>query len=132
MKNEPTDLDKLAWEWENAKKEEVAANEKRREIEAKIIELTGLKKEGSQTHRSSYYSVVVEGKVTRKLDQKAWERLSPEIPSELSPVVMKPDLSVSKLRALADKAPDVYNKMLLAIESKPGKPYVKVTRAEGI
>lgn len=124
-----TELDKLAFEWEKAKEQENLGNEWRRRVEEQIITLVGVLDEGGETHDTDYYKIRVEGKLTRKLDEKVWEEVvKAKIPLTISPVRYKPELSITALKQLREENPAVYAAMLEAIETKPAKTYIKIER----
>jgi len=121
-----TDLPHLAQLWREAKRAEEEARKERVAIEQQIINVTGCKEEGSQTHDAGDWKVRVTGKINRTLDQAAWESIAPSIPEDLRPVEYAPKLDTKGLRYLESNHPDVYRRMAEAIVAKPGKPSVEV------
>ena len=126
MSTESPTLESLASDWREAKRKEEAARDERVEIEERIVELTGHKEEGSETHKAGEYKVTVTGKLTRKLDAEAWAQIEARIPEELRPVSYVPKLETKGLRYLEEKEPDVYRMVAQAIETKPAKTAVQV------
>ena len=124
--NTPDELEILAECWQAAKTAEADAREQRVAIEEKIIALTGVKEEGSQTHKVGARKVKVTGKLTRKLLPDEWERVAKTIPEALHPVQYKPSLDLKGLRYLEANEPDAYALVAQAIETKPAKPAVEV------
>lgn len=114
----------LCNEWLQAKKEEAAANKRRVAIEDQIVEQTGKRDEGSQTHDLGAFKVTVTGKVTRKMDWKAWESVKEKIAPPLHPVKMEPKLDEKGVKWLHDHEPEIY--ALLPLEVKPAKTAVDV------
>jgi hypothetical protein len=114
----------LCNDWLQAKKDEASANKRRVEIEALIVEQTGKRDEGSQTHDLGEFKVTVTGKVTRKMDWKAWETVKGKIAPALHPVKLKPELDEKGVKWLHDNEPEIY--ALLPIEVKPAKTAVEV------
>lgn len=114
----------LCNEWLQAKKEEAAANKRRVAIEDQIVEQTGKRDEGSQTHDLGAFKVTVTGKVTRKMDWKAWESVKEKIAPPLHPVKTKLELDEKGVKWLHDNEPEIY--ALLPLEVKPAKTAVEV------
>ena len=119
-------LENLADEWRNAKRDEEEARQSRIAIEQQIINVTGCKEEGSETHRAGDRKVRVTGKLNRTLDQAAWESIAPTIPEAMRPVEYAPKLDTKGLRYLENNEPEVYKRVCEAIVTKPGKPAVEV------
>jgi hypothetical protein len=119
-------LESLAEQWREAKRAEDEARDRRVEIESRIIEQTGVKEEGSQTHSAGDWKIKVTGKLNRKLDADAWADVEPSIPEDLRPVSYTPKLETKGLRYLEANEPDVYRMVARAIETKPDKPAVEV------
>lgn len=122
----PQSLEILAECWQAAKTAEAEARDQRLAIEEQIIALTGMKEEGSQTHKAGARKVKVTGKLTRKLLPEEWERIAKTIPEALHPVQYKPSLDLKGLRYLENNEPETYSLVCQAIETKPAKPAVEV------
>lgn len=121
-----TDLNHLASLWREAKRDEEESRNARVAIEQQIINVTGCKEEGSQTHDAGEWRITVTGKINRTLDRAAWESIAPHIPEGLRPVEYQPKLDTKGLRYLQSNEPDVYRRVAEAIVAKPGKPSVEV------
>jgi hypothetical protein len=119
-----TTLETLAADWVAAKDKERAATAARVEIEDKIVELAGKKDEGSKTHEAGQFKVTITGKISRKMDWEKWAEVKAQIPTELHPVKMKPELDERGVKWLKDNRPDLYER--LPIEVKPAKTAVEV------
>lgn len=117
-------LEQLCADWLAAKADEAAANKRRLDIESKIVAITGKRDEGSSTHEAPGFKLSVTGKVSRKMDWAKWDQIKPQIPQELQPVKMKPELDETGVRWLKQHRPDLYD--LLPIEVKPAKTAVEV------
>ena len=126
QQTQPTDLEHLASLWREAKRDEEEARQSRIAIEQQIINVTGCKEEGSQTHAAGDWKITVTGKMNRTLDRAAWESIAPHIPADLRPVEYAPKLDTKGLRYLQEKNPDVYRRVCEAVVAKPGKPAVQV------
>lgn len=118
------ELNNLSAQWIAAKAEEKAANAKRIEIEDKIVALTGKRDEGSKTHDIGDYKIVVTGKLSYKMDWKAWDQVKTEIPAELHPVKMKPEVDAKGIAWLRENKPELY--ALVPVEIKPAKTGVEI------
>jgi hypothetical protein len=121
-------IEDLCNQWLEAKKAEAVANKRRVELENQIVELTGKRDEGSQTHSFTGFKVTVTGKVTRKMDWKAWESVKAQIDPQIHPVKYKPELDEKGVKWLQENKPDVY--ALLPMEVKPAKTSVEVKVVE--
>lgn len=119
-------LEQLAAQWRKSKSAEDDARKTRIAIEEQIMQLTGCKEEGSQTHDAGDWKVRVTGKLTRKLDADAWAKIEPRIPESLRPVQYRPVLDTKGLRYLQNNEPDVYRLVAQAIETKPAKAAIEV------
>ena len=117
-------LKELAAAWLAAKKEEGAANRRRIEIEERIVALTGKKDEGAQAHEADGFNVTVTGKVTRKMDWAAWEKVKGRIPANLRPVKTKPELDEKGVKYLQANEPKIY--AMLPITVTPAKTAIDV------
>lgn len=117
-------LKELAAAWLAAKKEEDAANRRRIEIEDQIVALTGKKDEGARTHRTDGFKVTVTGKVTRKMDWAAWEKVKGRIQANLRPIKTKEELDEKGVKYLQANEPEIY--ALLPITVTPAKTAIDV------
>ena len=116
----------LAKDWREAKTAENTSRDFRLETEGKIIDLVGMKAEGSQTHDAGTYKVTVTSSMTRKLDEKKWKDIEDSIPEDLRPVNYKPSIDLKGIRYLQENYPETYAIVTKALTVKPAKPSVKV------
>ena len=121
----PQPVDLLGFELAKAKKLEASAREKRVQIEQQLIEAIGAKEEGATTQAGNYFKVTTTGKLTRKLDVKAFNAIAAQL-GEHAPVKTTVSLDVRKLKTLAVDEPVMFNMMLDVIETKPAKTAVTV------
>lgn len=121
-----TPLETLAEQWRAAKADEEAARKQRVQIEENIIHQTGVREEGSITVEAGAWKIRITGKLNRKLDPQAWERIRDSIPEALRPVIYAPQLELAGLRYLENNEPDIYRIVARAIETKPAKPAVEI------
>lgn len=131
LKNpKPVTLESLAEAWLRIKEDEKAIVLRRYAIEALITERTGVKDEGSETHKHGDFKLVVEGSITRKIDKDVlttiWDELPEAVRDRLFPT--EPKLDLKEMRYLQANEPDIYALAAKAIVAKPGKPGVKVER----
>ena len=121
----PQPVDLLGFELAKAKKLEASAREKRVQIEQQLIEAIGAKEEGATTQAGNFFKVTTTGKLTRKLDVKAFNQIAAQL-GEHAPVKTIGSLDVRKLKKLAVDEPVMFNMMLYVIETKPSKTAVTV------
>ena len=121
----PQPVDVLGFELAKAKELEASAREKRVQIEQKLIEAIGAKEEGATTQSGNFFKVTTTGKLTRKLDVQAFNRIAAQL-GEHAPVKTTVSLDVRKLKKLAVDEPAMFNMMLDVIETKPAKTAVTV------
>ena len=126
MENGVTELDKLCHAHQQAAEEEKKAKARRLEIEGLIVAISPVKEEGSSITKTRYYKCTCTGKLTRKLDQEAWENIRDDIPLELQPVKTKVDIDLPKLRAIENANPELFKLVCNAIATKPAKTSIKV------
>ena len=125
-RKKPQPVDLLAFELAKAKQREVDAREARVKIEEDIIEAIGAKEEGATSQAGNFFKVTTTGKLTRKLDVKAFNQIAGQL-GERAPVKTTVSLDVRKLKTLAVDAPALYQLMCqTCIETKPAKPSVAV------
>lgn len=118
----------LAQQWLDAKRREREANADRIKIEEQIVSALGKRDEGAQSHKIDGFKITVTGKVTRKMDWDKWELVKDQIPEQLRPVKLKPELDDKGVKYLQANEPEVYR--LLPITVTPAKTGVEIT-AEG-
>jgi len=117
-------------EWLNAKSDEKKANQRRLELEQELIEMLGMKCEGSKTHNLEGFKVTIKGSMNRKLDKDAYLGLASRIPADRNPVrvVEKFELDDAGCRWLTENDPTVWGILAAAITTTPAKPSVTVVR----
>ena len=115
--------------WLEAKQMEASWRDTRILMENSILEITGSKPEGSETHSAGEFKVTVTGKMTRTLDADLWESVKDSIPEDLRPVTYKPSLDLKGLRYLQENKPEIYAIAAKAIETKPAKTAIAIKEA---
>lgn len=98
------------------------------ECQAALIEIVGIKDEGSQSFHTDRYLVGTTQGITRTLDRTEVLKLADRLPEDTYKNVFtwKPALDLANYRALKDMAPNLASMVDEAITSKPSKPAVKV------
>jgi hypothetical protein len=97
--------------------------------EKDLIAIVGHKEEGSFTTQiDDLFKVTTTGKVTRKLIPESLEKIRKDIPAPLLERLIRTEerLNVRELKFIQNNEPEFYRFLSPAIESKPGKPGVKV------
>lgn len=119
---EPTKIDIAAYALQQAKQSEDEAREARIAAEQHLIDLVGLKEEGTTTVKTDFYKVSTTGKLTRAVDPKS--PMSNEVWKMISRV--KSELDVKALKALATSNPAAYQEACKGLITKPAKASAKV------
>lgn len=107
-----------------AKAIERKANADRVAAEEALIAALGKRDEGAQTHNIEGYKITITGKVSRRMDWKAWEEVQQFIPLALHPVKMKPELDEKGVKYLQANEPEIYK--LLPLTVTPAKTAVDI------
>lgn len=123
-------VDEAAWALLEAKRLEDEARQHRLDCEEAIIALVGLAAEGTQTARTDYFKVSTVANLTRTLTKDGENIIEKEGTAIMDQIIRyKPEVSVSGLKQLATRNPDVYQRVIKGIITKPAKPSVKVEMA---
>lgn len=122
----------LAAEWMLRKREEEAAVRRRRELEDKLVQITGfdLSHEGTVTEQDDQYVIRMTGRIDRKVDSDKVQELAAEagLSEHLSSLFRwKPEINMAAWKA-AD--PEITRALSGAITAKPGRPSFKITIEE--
>lgn len=115
--------------WIEATQMEASWRKTRLLMEGAILDITGSKPEGSETHAAGDFKVTVTGKMTRTLDADLWESVKDSIPEDLRPVTYNPSLDLKGLRYLQNNEPEIYAIAAKAIEMKPAKTAIAIKEA---
>lgn len=116
-------------QWLQAKADEKAATDKRREIEDQLIAQMGIREtdEGVKTLKDAGYVVKATCRMTRKIDSDLLQELANAhgLEAHLSTLFRwKPDLSMT---AWKQASADVTGPLLPAITTTPGRPSFSIT-----
>jgi hypothetical protein len=129
--SQPAPIDLAAWQLMTAKQDLEKARQHLIECEQAVIELVGLKPEGTQVQKTPYFKVSTVQSLTRSLTPDGEALIEAEgIPIFDQIVRYRPEVSVTGLKSLATSNPAVYARVIKAIITKPGKPSVKVELLE--
>lgn len=120
-------LDQAVFAFWQAKQAEDQARAHRIECENRIIELVGLKDEGTQSVKTAMYKVSTTQSLTRTLVENYGEVLDALDPEVFNAIIKhKPQLDVTAFKQLAASNPEAYRVACRAVISKQGKPQVKL------
>jgi len=123
-------IDQLAQAWREAKYDEEQANAERLEVEAKIVELMGLREgdEGTLSNKTEFFKVTATGKLNRTLDKENLEAALSALPEFYRKRVIKwePKLDIREFRKMGEEEPEAYKSFAPIVVTKPAKAAVKV------
>ena len=126
QQDEVTVLDKLSQDLREQDDIRARAVKNCADIRAAIAQLIKTPMEGTAQTVTKFFKVTTTGKLTRKLDLKAWNKIKDSVPEDLQPVKVKVEIDLKKLRALEQANPEVFKQVSRAIETKEGNTGVKV------
>jgi hypothetical protein len=119
--------EQLAQELIDAKAAEARANKQRVAIEEQIVQLFGVRAEGSQTHElANGLKVVITGKQSYKADLELLMRLCNVLPANLRPLKTETKLDETGAKFLRANDPEVWALLSPAITVKPAKTAVEI------
>jgi hypothetical protein len=120
--------EELAQHWLQAKRDEIAANNRRIDIEQQILALFPPKEEGSSsTALANGMKLKTTGKLTYKADLDKLLALTAGWPEK--PVKTKVEADESLLKAIRTDRPDLWRQIAPAITVKPAKTYIVIEEA---
>ena len=120
--------EELAQHWLQAKRDELAANNRRIDIEQQILALFPPKEEGSSsTALANGMKLKTTGKLTYKADLDKLLALTAGWPEK--PVKTKVEADESLLKAIRTDRPDLWRQIAPAITVKPAKTYIVIEEA---
>lgn len=125
-------LQALATFWLAAKGEELAANQRRLDIEDQIVQAIKPNKDGKSTFKlDGGLKICITLKTNFKADDMvAIEGLTAWWTEDLQPVRIKKELNETRLKDLRAYRPDLWQKLAKHITSKAAKPYVQIESGE--
>lgn len=128
-RKQPTDIDIAALTVEKTKRALDAAKINHNDAMEKLIDLTGVKEEGSKTEKWNYFKTTTKAVINRNIDADMLDELSEakKIPTGLLSrlIKWKPELILSEYRKLEKKELRIVAKF---VTEKPGKSTVTVER----
>ena len=130
--SQPTEIDQAAFTLQEAKNRLEIVKQEVLNAELHIIDLTGVKDEGTTSQSGTYFKIKTVGKVTRRIDFDALDLLKQHLPQAIIGEVFKdkPTIDIKALRHLELNEPDYYNEISRAVIAKPAKIAVLVELIE--
>ena len=128
----PTEIDQAAFTLQEAKNRMELVKQEVLNAELHIIELAGVKDEGTTSESGKYFKIKTVGKVTRRIDFDALDLLKQKMPEAILSKVFsyKPTIDVKALRQIELNEPEYYNEISRAVIAKPAKVAVTVELVE--
>ncbi len=125
-------IEELAQKWMEAKANEAAAIDERRQIEDALKAALKVSDslEGVDNHNLGEYKIKVTGRIDRKVDGDKLQELAAEagLSEHLSSLFRwKPELSLTAWKAAA---PNITGPLAGAITAKPGRPSFQISKVE--
>lgn len=126
------ELDKLLGDLYQAKQKEQEFRDFRIDIENKIINLIGIREEGSQTTKAIHFKTRITSKLSRKVDWEKYDLVinKTALPSNELPVKISRSLDLKKLKVIESKYPESYRDISDCITIAPLKPQVTCEQIE--
>lgn len=121
------DIDRLAKLWQQAKKREDEARDDRVKIEEDILKAHPAREEGSETFETpAGAKVTLVGKITYKADVDKLISLAGNWPEDVRPIKTKVEADETRLKAIRQHRPDLWQAIAPAIATKPAKTGVSI------
>jgi hypothetical protein len=96
-------------------------------IEEKIIDMVGIKEEGSSTTKlESGLKITVTGKITYSADMALLAQLCQALPENLHPIKTKVELDTTGAKYIRNNEPEAWKILSGAITIKPAKASVEI------
>jgi hypothetical protein len=121
-----SNVETLCAEWLEAKRAETAASERRVKIEGEIAQAFEVPDEGTKTHKTENYKVMLGQPLYRKIDADQWDRVKSLVSADLHPVKIKVEADATGCKYLAKNEPEIWKSIASAFTTTPGKVSVKV------
>ena len=127
-----TDAAFLAAQWEEAKMEEKAATDRRRDIEDQLVECLGIPEqmEGTKNELAGMYEIKVSGRLDRKVNADKLQAIAEEtgLTEHLSSLFRwKPEINMAAWKAAHES---ITAPLLDAITTTDSRPSFKITRKD--
>ena len=129
---QPTEIDQAAFQLQEAKNRLELVRQDVLTAEQRIIELAGVKDEGTTSETGAYFKIKTVGKMSRRIDLDALAEIKQHLPAAIIGDVFKdkPTLDIKALRHLELNEPDLYNEVSRAVIAKPAKIAVSIELIE--
>jgi len=126
-------LDQLAVEHLEAKKAVAEAKARLQAVDDRIVEIVGLKDEGSFSLEVDFHKITTTQPLTRSVNKTTAQEIYRQLPRDLADGIFdwKPSLNLKLFRQLAKYQPDYHALISKAVTTKLGKPQVKVAEIAG-
>jgi len=119
-------LEQLAMDFIDAKKSEEKAREIRVGIENKILELTGCKEDGAETHNIGEYKIVTKGALRYSCNIEDLDNV--EIEGSLKPIKTERKFDLKGFKWLKENDTEVYEKIASVVKITKAKPSVTIQK----
>jgi hypothetical protein len=129
---QPTDLDQAAFQLQEAKNRLELIRQDVITAEQRIIELAGVKDEGTTSQSGKYFKIKTVAKINRRIDLEALDLLRQQLPQAIigKAFKFKPSIDAKGLRHLELNEPEYYNEITRAVIATPAKIAVSVELVE--
>jgi len=130
--SQPTEIDQAAFQLQEAKQRLELVRQDVLSAEQKLINLAGVKEEGTTSATGLYFKIKTVCKVNRRIDIDQLDLLKQHLPQAIIGEVFKdkPTIDIKALRHLELNEPDYYNEISRAVIAKPAKIAVLVELIE--
>ena len=93
-------------------------------LEGKIAIVTGGAEGLGKAFAIGDFKITVTGKINYKMDWKKWDEVKAQVPAELHPVKLKPEVDAKGIGWLRDNKPELY--ALVPVEIAPAKTGIEI------
>ena len=130
--NTPTEIDQAAFTLQEAKNRMELCKREVLNAELRIIELAGVKDEGTTSESGLYFKIKTVAKINRRIDLKELDLLNQRLPQAIisKAFVFKQVINAKGLRHLELNEPEYYNEVTRAVIATPAKIAVSVELVE--
>jgi len=126
--SQPTEIDQAAFQLQEAKQRMELVRQDVLTAEQRLIDLAGVKDEGTISASGLYFKIKTVCKVNRRIDLDALDLLKQRLPRDIVGEVFKdkPTINIKALRHLELNEPEYYNEITRAVIATPAKISVSV------
>jgi len=122
-----TEIDELAARWNELKQAERELRDERWALEEALADRLGRVSEGALTAAGHVYTFQTRFRISRSLDENAWERIRDRVPADKQPVRWKAQLDTRRYLELARREPALAQVVGEAVEERVCKVSVSVS-----